>query len=244
MIKRVTIIIAAIACGVAIAWAVPKLREQVEKAKPVPVGIPTAVPEGEGWIDLLDAEHAPYWENLGDDVEIFEIVDGELHVFGVPKSPLRYATYNEKPFDHFELHIEFKVAEGTNSGLFLRAQPNDKIYRGFEVQVIDDFGTPPTKNSSGAIYDVVTPMYNLSRPAGQWNSYDISVRGHSVSIRMNGWLVTQADFELMTTPLGKFKIAYKDMPPLGHIAFQDHGGEAWFRNVRVRPVDMGASEAR
>jgi hypothetical protein len=86
-------------------------------------------------------------------------------------------------------------------------------------------------------------MFNLSRPAGDWNSYDISVRGHDVTIRMNGWLIIQTDFELMTTPLGKFKVAYKDMPPLGHIAFQDHGGEAWYRNVRVRPIDMGEPQA-
>lgn len=244
MTKRTTITVIAIVCVVAIAWGVPKLREEIKRAKPVPVGHPTAPPQGEGWIDLLDAEHAPYWENLGDDKEIFEIVDSQLHLLGVTVSPLRYATYNEKPFDHFDLHVEFKVAEGTNSGLFLRTQPNDEVYRGFEVQIIDDFGTPPTKNSTGSIYDVVTPMFNLSRPAGDWNSFDISVHGHDVSIRMNGWLVTQADFELMTTPLGKFKIAYKDMPPLGHIAFQDHGGEAWYRNVRIRPVDMGAAEAR
>ncbi len=244
MVKRTAVIVVAIALGIAIGWGIPKFQKQVEKAKPVPVGIPTAVPEGEGWIDLLDAEHASYWENLGDDADIFEIVDGQLHIFGITKSPLRYATYNEKPFDHFDLHIEFKVAAGTNSGLFLRAQPNDEVYRGFEVQVIDDFGTPPNKNSSGSIYDVVTPMFNLSRPAGEWNSYDISVHGHDVSIRMNGWLVTQADFELMTTPLGKFKIAYKDMPPLGHVAFQDHGGEAWFRNVRIRPVTLDSAETR
>jgi len=244
MAKQAMIIVVTIICTAAIVWGIPKAAEKVEKAKPVPVGVPTAAPEGEGWIDLLDAEHAQYWENLGDDKEIFEIVDGQLHILGVTKSPLRYATYNERPFDHFDLHIEFKVAEGANSGLFLRAQPNDEVYRGFEVQVIDDFGTPPNKNSSGGVYDVVSPMFNLSRPAGEWNSYDIEVHGHEVSIRMNGWLVTQADFEPMTTPLGKFKIAYKDMIPLGHIAFQDHGGEAWFRNVRVRPVDMGASESR
>jgi hypothetical protein len=228
-----------IACVAAIAWGIPRLQNEIKKKNPVPVGNPTAPPEGEGWIDLLDAEHAPYWENIGDEKEIFEIADGQLHLFGVSKSKLRYATYNETPFDNFDLHVEFKVAEGTNSGLFLRAQPNDKIYRGFEVQIFDDFGAPPTnKETSGAIYDVVTPMYNLSRPAGEWNSFDISVLGHDVSIRLNGWLVTQANFELMTTPLGKFKIAYKDMPPLGHIAFQDHGGEAWFRNVRVRPVEL------
>jgi len=244
MTKRMAIPVLVIACVAALTWGIPRIQKEVKKSNPVPVGQPTPPPEGEGWVDLLDVEHAPFWKNLGDDKEIFEIADGQLHLSGVSKTKLRYATYNEKPFDHFDLHIEFKVSEGTNSGLFLRAQPNDKIYRGFEVQVIDDFGTPPNKNSSGAIYDVVTPMFNLSRPAGEWNSYDISVRGHDVSIRMNGWLVTQANFELMTTPLGKFKIAYRDMPPLGHIAFQDHGGEAWYRNVRVRPVEMNTSDDR
>lgn len=166
-----------------------------------PVGAPTPAPSGEGWINLLDAANAPLWKNLGDDKDIFEVRDGVLHVYGRTVYPLRYATFTGQTFGDFDLHVEFKVTRGANSGLFLRTAPNDPVNRGFEVQVLDDHEKNPTKNSCGAIYDVVTPMFNASRPAGEWNSYDISVRGKSITVIMNGWKIVEADFSKLTTPV-------------------------------------------
>mgnify|MGYP006278591523 CR=1 FL=1 len=203
---------------------------------PVPEGAPTPAPTGGGWVNLLDAEHAPGWSNAGDDKDIFEITaDGMLHIYGKSLATLRYATYTE-PFSDFDLHLEFRVASGANSGVFLRSTPNDPVYRGFEVQVLDDAGESPHKNGSGAIYDVVTPMFNMARPAGQWNSYDISLRGPEVKITMNGWLVVHTDLSKMTEPLGKFEIPYAELPGEGHLMLQDHGGEVWYRNIYIKPV--------
>lgn len=211
---------------------------------PVPTGMPTAAPEGEEWIDLLDDEHAPLWRNLTDDKEIFEVEGDTLHILGKTIVPLRYVGYSGREFDHFELHVEYKAAKGANSGVFLRTQPNDPVNRGFEVQVLEDFGKPPSKHSAGAVYDIVTPMYNMSRPAGEWNSLDIRLQGHAITVVMNGWKVIDTNFSKMTTPLGKFKSAYAEMVPLGHIALQDHGGEVWYRNIRIRPltVEVGTSQ--
>jgi len=208
------------------------------KPGPTPQGMPTAPPDGSEWVNLLDGEHAEQWENITDDKDIFEITDdGILHIYGRTIYPLRYVAYMGEKFENFELHLEFKVAPRANSGLFLRMQPNDPINRGFEVQVLEDHGKPPDKHSCGAIYDVVTPMFNMSRPPGEWNSYDITVRGDRVQIVMNGWQIIDTDFAKFTEPYGKFEVAYANMDPLGHIAFQDHGGEAWYRNVLIKPLD-------
>jgi 3-keto-disaccharide hydrolase len=201
---------------------------------PVPSGLPTARPEGVGWVDLLDANHAAGWRNITDDRAIFEISDGVLHVLGTSPVSLRYAGYTAEQFGDFDLHLEFKVSHRANSGVFLRTQADDPVQRGFEVQVLDDFGKPPTKNRSGAIYDVITPMFNMSRPAGRWNSYDITVAGQEVTVHMNGWLVIRADFSKMVEPLGKFPVPYAELEPEGLLALQDHGGEVWYRNILIR----------
>lgn len=220
----IIVIVIAIALG---AW-------HVLGGKPVPEGAPTQRPEGEGWIDLLDGAHASGWKNVMDDKDIFAIEDGILHIFGHTVHPLRYAVYTSEAFGDFDLHIEFKVAHRANSGVFLRAPRDGSLQRGFEVQVLDDHGKRPTKNSCGAIYDVVTPMFNMSRPRGEWNSYDVTLRGREVTIVMNGWMIVHTDFAKMTKPLGKFKVPYADMPLEGHITLQDHGGEVWYRNILVR----------
>lgn len=225
MLVCAVVAVAAIA-SVGIRWFQP--------AGPVPEGKPTPRPEGEGWVDLLSPGHAEGWKNITDNKEIFEFKDGMIHIFGRTIYPLRYVGYTPEPFKNFDLHLEFKLARHTNSGVFLRSRPNDPVSRGFEVQVLEDRGTQPNKNSCGAIYDVVTPMFNMSRPKGEWNSFDITVQDREVTVVMNGWKVIESDFSKMTKPLGKFKIPYADLPLEGALALQDHGGEAWYRNILIR----------
>jgi hypothetical protein len=208
----------------------------IDTSKPVPIGKVTAAPEGADWIDMLDDEHRDGWGNINDDMEIFDFQDGMLHLTGVSKDKQRYVGYQTERLGNFELHVEMKLKPGGNSGIFLRQQPNDKIYRGFEVQVQDDFGTPPNKNTTGAIYDVVTPMFNMAFPAGEWNSYDIVADHDHISITVNGWKVVDTDLSIMDTPLGKFDVAYNAIPLDGTLAFQDHGGETWYRNVRLKKL--------
>jgi hypothetical protein len=232
-IRRVLLPLLLIGTGTAFGiWGVPRLVPQ----GPVPTGTPTAPPVGDGWIDLLDAEHAAQWENITDDLDIFEITaERELHIFGKTWFPLRYAAFTGRRFADFDLHLEFRLAAGANSGVFFRTQRDNPTYRGWEIQVLEDHGHPPTKNSCGAMYDIATPMFNLSRPAGEWNSYDIRVRGGEVEVIMNGWRVLQVDLDQLTMPVGKFSVPFAELPREGLIALQDHGGEAWYRNIRIRP---------
>ena len=207
---------------------------------PRPVGRPTGPPEGASWINLLDEAHAGNWRNATDDKDIFEIRDGMLHIYGRTIYPLRYVGYMSERFQDFDVHLEFKTARGANSGLFLRATPNDPVYRGFEIQILDDYGRRPSSHGTGAAYDVVTPMFNVTMPHGQWNSFDIHVHGKGLVVFVNGWKVIDTDFGYLKEPVGKFKVAFADLPLDGHLMLQDHGGEVWFRNIYVRPaVDAG-----
>ncbi len=205
--------------------------------KPRPEGMPTPAPTDDGWIDLLSEEHRPHWRNITDDRDIFEFQDDMLHIFGHSITPLRYVGYAGRTFSDFELHLEFKLARRTNSGVFLRVQEDDPVQRGFEVQVLEDHGRPPSYTSSGSIYDVVSPMFNMSRPAGEWNSFDISLRGHHIVVYKNGWKIIDTDMSKMTMPIGKFPTPFAELPMEGIITLQDHGGAAWFRNIYVRPLD-------
>lgn len=207
--------------------------KKVETAH-MPTGAPTPRPSGPDWIDLLDAAHAASWKNMDDDTKIFELQDGVFHVF--PIGPMRHAAYLGEEFGDFELHVEFKLAKGTNSGIFFRSSEKNPVYEGFEVQVLDDAGTLPNKNGTGAIYDVATPMFNMALPAGEWNSYDITCKGPNVTVVVNGWKVLDVDLSKLTMPVGKFSTPLATLPQKGHILLQDHGGEAWYRCVMVKKI--------
>jgi hypothetical protein len=203
-------------------------------AGPVPVGSPTSCPDGPGWIDLLSAENAPHWKNVTSDKDCFRIENGQMHILG--SVIMQHMAYMKESYGDFELHVEFKVSEGANSGVFVRSDPENPVYRGMEIQVLDDHGRPPNKNGSGALYDVATPMWNMARPAGEWNSYDITCRGSQLSTVVNGWKVLDIDLSKLADRVGKFPTPLAQLPPRGHILLQDHGAEVWYRCVKVRPL--------
>ena len=211
--------------------------------KPRPEGTPTPFPGGEGWINLLSETEQANWRNIKDDEDIFEIADDMLHIHGKSLGTLRYAGYTGRTFSDFELHLEFKLGKRCNSGVFLRALEKDPVYRGFEIQVLEDHGKAPSYTSCGSIYDVASPMFNMSRPAGEWNSFDITAHGHNIVVVMNGWKVIDVDMSKMTSLIGKFKVPFAELPMDGLLALQDHGGEAWYRNIYIRPIDEVAEKA-
>lgn len=237
MKRNIIIVILSIAV---LALLTPRFLAGYEELKPVPVGKMTEAPTGAGWLNMLEEPQRSGWGNINDDETIFEIADDQLHIYGnsVAKSvsTLRYVGYEAERLGNFELHFEVKLVPGSNSGVFLRQQPNDKVYRGFEIQVQDDFGTPPDKNTTGAIYDVVSPMFNMAFPAGEWNSYDIVADHDHIVVTINGWKVIDTDLSKMDTPLGKFEVAYNAIPLDGILCFQDHGGEAWYRNIYLKKL--------
>ncbi len=187
---------------------------------------------------ILNGRNLDGWVvwHLDDNVELkpdaFYVDDeGALACKGYDRYWIRY----DKPLGDVVLRMEFKVDQGTNSGVILRALPGgDPPWNGFEVQIVDDAGHDPNKHSTGAIYDVVTPMYNASKPAGEWNDLEITTDGLKVKIVLNGLKVIDTDFAKLTEPIGKFDFPYAEMRPEGYLSLQDHGSKVWYRKIRVK----------
>ncbi|MBI4559835.1 MAG: DUF1080 domain-containing protein [Candidatus Hydrogenedentes bacterium] len=215
-------------CCVVAALAVAQAR--------LPQGECTPRPEGPGWTDLLDKEHAPEWKETKGNAGLFEIEDGMIHVTGSKSQGLKYFGYMKEKFGDFQLHIEFKLTANANSGVMIRALPEDPPYQGMEVQVYDDPGKPPTKESCGSLFDVATPMFNVTRPTGEWNSFDITFKGQHLEVVQNGWKVLDVDLSKMTLPIGKFDTPYATLPLDGYLFVQDHHQELWYRNILIKKL--------
>ncbi len=191
-----------------------------------------------GFTTIFDGRSFGDWEIIYENTtdkpkpDAFFLEDGALACKGYGFHWFRY----KRPVKDFILRLEFKTARETNSGICLRSLDIDKgapPFTGFEVQIVDDFGHDPNKHSTGAIYDVVTPMYNASRPPGEWNEMEIACLGSYVRVRLNGTVVVSTDFAKLTEPIGKFDFPYANMPSSGYIALQDHWTPIWYRNIRL-----------
>jgi len=153
--------------------------------------------------------------------------------------------WSEAQYGDFVLDLEFKVAKGTNSGIFIRtANTRNPVQTGIEIQVLDSYGKAQLgKHDVGAIYDCVAPTKNTSRKPGEWNHMVITCQGPRIQVELNGEKISEADLDKWTTPnknpdgsKNKFKTAYKDMARKGHIGFQDHGKPVWYRNVKLKEL--------
>ena len=105
--------------------------------------------------------------------------------------------------------------------------------RGYEIQ-IDDMGYNPDPvppqlfdplHQTGAVYALAPSSTVASKPAGQWNTYEIEATATAIKVTLNGQLVTT------------YAISATDgRPPEGHIGLQCHTGNVQFRNVLIRAL--------
>lgn len=150
-------------------------------------------------------------------------------------------------YGDFVADLDFKITQGTNSGVFLRtSNPKDPVQTGIEIQVASVApGRPLGKGSNGGIYDLVAPKTNPLKP-DDWNHYTITCQGPRISVVLNGEPVSEANLDLWTelhkNPDGsanKFDKPAKDFARSGYFGLQDHGTPVWYRNIRIKPLTGG-----
>jgi L-ribulose-5-phosphate 3-epimerase len=130
----------------------------------------------------------------------------------------------EKEYGDFRLELQYTVNERGNSGVFFRsAAEKNPAFTGYEMQIYDAPGRPPSKTGPTSIYDVVAPEKNRVRPAGEWNTVTIVARGPRVQIEMNGE-------QVMDTQL--------DRSLHGYIGLQNHDDRSVvkFKNIRLEEL--------
>jgi hypothetical protein len=131
---------------------------------------------------------------------------------------------SKQKFWNFKLHIEYNVAEHSNSGIGLRGR--------YEVQVLDDYGRAPGTHGNGALYSRIAPSVNSSKPAGQWQTYDITLVGRDVTIVLNGAKIIDKQVVEGLTAMGHDP---NEGQP-GPISLQGDHGPIQFRNIVVTPL--------
>ena len=149
-------------------------------------------------------------------------------------------------FLNFELEFDWKLAPGSNSGLKYRVadySPAGKAI-GLEYQMLDDKGHADgkkPKTSAGSLYDLVPPSSDKTvKPVGEWNQSRIVARGNAVEHWLNGVRLLSIDLGSAAwksaLDSSKFRAAADFGTKKGRILLQDHDGEVWLRNLRIRSL--------
>jgi sugar phosphate isomerase/epimerase len=229
------------------------------------VQVGTGVLAAEDWIELLAPAELGEWRlPVGDWREAADAAPAAADPARLTAVPGRGAIVNgdvgrtgdlltRREFGDVELHVEFLVPRGSNSGVYLMGR--------YEIQVLDSFGNESMDypgNQCGGIYprwlDGANvggrpPRVNAGRPAGDWQSFDITFRaprfdaeGRKVAharferVLHNGVLVHENAEVTGPTRAARFENA-ADETTAGPLQLQGDHGPVAFRNLRIRPLD-------
>ena len=173
-----------------------------------------------GPVELFNGKNLTGWLPLVAGKELgWSVKDGLLVSTGGANNIV-----SERKFWNFKLHVEYRVGAHSNSGVGLRAR--------YEVQVLEDYGRSPDTHSNGALYSRIAPSENASKPAGEWQAYDIRLVGREVTVVLNGKKVI--DRGLIEGLTAVATDADEGQP--GGIILQGDHGPVEFRKITLTPL--------
>ena len=181
-------------------------------------GKPVALFDGKS-LDAWDVQHKT--RRMGWVVE-----EGAMTNDPKPKDPSNNLVSKEK-FGDFRLDAEYKVSPKGNSGIYLRGR--------YEMQVLDDAGREPESHGHMSIYARTAPKVVASKPAGEWQTAQITIVGNCVTVVLNGQTVHD---NARIAGITGGALDAKETEP-GPIMIQGDHEKVWFRKVVVTPISSG-----
>ncbi len=190
--------------------------------------------QADGFTSIFNGKDLSGWAGP---VKNYEVIDGAIRC-----KPKNGGTiYHDKKYTDFVARLEFKVPAGGNNGLAIRYPgKGDTAYSGMcELQVLDDtaekYAKLDERQFHGSAYGMVAASRGFQRPVGEWNYQQVTVKGTTIKVELNG-------FVILDTDLSKAKnfMAKKKHPGLanteGYFGFAGHGDPVMFRNVAIKEL--------
>jgi hypothetical protein len=170
-------------------------------------------------VKLFDGKDLSGWTPIGDTADSHWVVqDGDL------LNKKRGANLKSiETFTDFKVHFEVNCPDDANSGFYLRGR--------YELQLeYEKSGTEPPERSMGAIYGRIAPSSMLPRKPGEWESFDVTLVGRTVTVVRDGTLTI--DHKEIDGITGGALDANEGEPGSFYIQ-GDHTGGLTFRNINV-----------
>jgi len=170
-------------------------------------------------IQLFNGTDLTGWQPLGSGENHWGAVGGVLTNRAAGSNLATREQYTD-----FKLHVEFRFPVHGNSGIYLRGR--------YEVQIEDSYGLEASPHQLGAVYGFLTPNENAARPAGEWQSFDITLIGRRLTVVLNGrQIICEQNIPGIT---GGALDSNEGTP--GPVFLQGDHGPVEYRNLVLTPV--------
>jgi len=168
---------------------------------------------------LFNGKDLSGWEPMGNPANSHWVIDNGMLLNKEKGANLK----SIRKFQDFKVHVEANLPDDANSGFYLRGR--------YEVQLeYEPLTHNPPERRIGSIYGRLTPKGNVPRHPGQWDVFDVTLVGRTVTIVHNG--VTTIDRQEIEGITGGAIDANEGEPGPFYIQ-GDHTGGMRLRNITV-----------
>jgi hypothetical protein len=194
--------------------------------------------KGDGWVKLFNDKDLSGWsvfldpKKKADPAKVFTVQDGVIVCTGVPFGYL----ITDKEYENYELKVQWrwgkKDQKGRNSGVFVHVVGPNKIWpKGVEAQLMADHAgdfwlvdgfklkVDPKRQDPKLARHYLRMKDNVEKNIGEWNQYEITCKGDTIRLVINGQLVNEG----AAAELSK-----------GKILLQSEGAEIHFKDVVLK----------
>jgi hypothetical protein len=181
----------------------------------------TGTPKWGEPVDLFNGKDLTGWHmSEPNSAHLWTVVNGTLVSPGHGPEII-----NDLKFEDFKVHVEFNCGPGANSGVYLRGR--------YEVQIEDNSIQEPPSHHMGGVYGFIAPSPEMPRTPGEWQTFDITLIGRTVTVVQNG--KTIIDNQEIPGITGGALDSHEELP--GPIYLQgSEDGHVAFRKVTVIPA--------
>lgn len=198
------------------------------------------------WQPMFNGQNLEGWRLVNTPAETWSFRDGVLRCTGKPIGEIR----TERMYQNFEMEIEWRhLVPGGNAGIFVWADDitakGVPFHRGIEVQVLENaYGNTDSHTTHGDIFPIhgadmrpvngrggkrAFPTAQRSLPSPEWNHYRIVCLDGSISLAVNGEVVTRGEYA---------------NPRKGYICLESEGGVVEYRQARIRELPATPMDAK
>lgn len=167
----------------------------------------------------------------------YKIVDGTI----MCKKGKGGTIHTKEVYGDFAVRLEFKLPPGGNNGLAIRYPGSgDPAYAGMtELQVLDNtaekYARLDERQYHGSAYGMAAAHRGYLRPVGEWNFQEVTVKGSTIKVELNGSVILETDLSEITEYMSNSPHPGKDLKE-GHFGFAGHSDPVQFRNIKIKKL--------
>lgn len=185
-----------------------------------------------GFTSVFNGNDLNGWQGA---VDGYEVVDGAIQC----KSGHGGTLFTAAEYSDFAVRFEFKLPPAGNNGLAIRYPGSgDAAYGAMcELQVLDsehpNYAQLDPRQFHGAAYGMVAAHRGYLRPTGEWNFQEVTVKGSTLRVELNGTIILDCDLQKVTEYLHDQPHPGKERTA-GHFGFAGHNDPVSFRQIQIR----------